>query len=100
MTGVVISIDAGISLFVATLMGVVSGVGGGVLRDVLARRTPLVLTGEIYAVATLCGAVACVVLSESGAPRGVQVWASMTIVVVVRLVAVRYRVNLPRVPRR
>jgi uncharacterized membrane protein YeiH len=100
VTGVAISIDQGTSLFIAVLMGVVSGVGGGVLRDVLARRTPLVLVGEIYALAGLAGAATTVVLHEVGAARGWQVWVSMAVVVAVRLVAVRLDLALPKILRR
>ncbi|MFM8970075.1 MAG: TRIC cation channel family protein, partial [Actinomycetota bacterium] len=44
------ALESGTSYFIAAFMGVITGVGGGVLRDVFARRMPLVFVGEIYAV--------------------------------------------------
>jgi uncharacterized membrane protein YeiH len=55
VVGTSVALDAGTSYLIAAVMGVITGVGGGVLRDVLARRTPIVLVGEIYAIAGLVG---------------------------------------------
>ncbi len=50
------SLDAGLGWAAACVVGVITGVGGGVLRDVLLRQIPVVLQREIYAVAALIGA--------------------------------------------
>lgn len=64
IVGAAIAIDLGFGDATAVVAGLVTGVGGGVIRDVLAGRTPLVLSGEIYATAALLGAVVFVVLYE------------------------------------
>jgi uncharacterized membrane protein YeiH len=99
VVGTSVALDAGTSYFVAAVMGVITEVGGGVLRDVLARRTPIVLVGEIYAVAGFLGAVAQLGLREAGAGTSLQIWLSLLIIVAVRAVAVRFGLHLPRIKR-
>ena len=99
VVGTSVALDAGTSYFIAAVMGVITGVGGGVLRDVLARRTPIVLIGEIYAVAGFLGAVAQLGLREAGAGTNPQIWLSLLIIVAVRAVAVRFGLHLPRIKR-
>jgi uncharacterized membrane protein YeiH len=99
VVGTSVALDAGTSYFIAAVMGVITGVGGGVLRDVLARRTPIVLVGEIYAVAGFLGAVAQLGLREAGAGTSLQIWLSLLIIVAVRAVAVRFGLHLPRIKR-
>jgi uncharacterized membrane protein YeiH len=99
VVGTSVALDAGTSYFIAAVMGVITGVGGGVLRDVLARRTPIVLVGEIYAVAGLLGAVAQLGLREAGAGTSLQIWLSLLIIIAVRAVAVRFGLHLPRIKR-
>jgi uncharacterized membrane protein YeiH len=50
------SLEAGLGLAAASIVGVITGIGGGVIRDVLLRQIPVVLRREIYAVAALIGA--------------------------------------------
>jgi uncharacterized membrane protein YeiH len=52
------SLDAGLGWAGSSMVGVIAGIGGGVIRDVLLRQIPVVLRREIYAVAALVGAVA------------------------------------------
>jgi uncharacterized membrane protein YeiH len=80
-------------------MGVVSGVGGGVIRDVFARRTPIVFVGEIYAVAGIIGAIVYLSLVETNAPDLVRLSISLAVVVGVRGVAVRRSLRLPGLSR-
>src|SRR5690606_19344727 len=50
------ALDFGVPPFAATLLGMLSGIGGGIARDLLVARTPVVLQAELYAVAALAGA--------------------------------------------
>ena len=99
VVGTSVALDAGASYFVAAVMGVITGVGGGVLRDVLAQRQPIVLVGEIYAVAGLVGAAVQLALRDLQAGAAMQVWAPLLCVVVVRALAVRFSLHLPRIKR-
>ena len=53
VTGTTIGLSGGLAPVPAVLLGMLTGVGGGVLRDVLAGEVPLILRSEIYAVASL-----------------------------------------------
>ena len=71
VTGTTIALDAGLSPAPAVLLGMLTGVGGGVLRDVLAAEVPLIFRSEIYAVASMLGAIIIVVAAQlalSGIP--------------------------------
>ncbi|MFZ9340694.1 MAG: trimeric intracellular cation channel family protein, partial [Ilumatobacteraceae bacterium] len=67
--------------------------------DVLARRTPIVLVGEIYAVAGLVGAALQLALHDFGVDAAVEIWVSLIVVVTIRAVAVRFSLRLPRLRR-
>lgn len=97
VVGASIALDAGTSYFIAAFMGVVTGVGGGVLRDVFARRTPIVFIGEIYAVAGLIGVLAHLALVEANAGDIATLWIPLAVVVAVRAAAVRWSWRLPRI---
>lgn len=66
VTGTTIALDAGLGPAPAALLGMLTGVGGGVLRDVLAAEIPLIFRSEVYAVASMLGAVIIIVASEAG----------------------------------
>jgi uncharacterized membrane protein YeiH len=95
--GTRIALDDRASAFIAVIMGVVTGVGGGVIRDVVTGRRPMVLVGQIYAVAGIGGALVYVALDAAGVNDSVAVWPPVALVVVVRALAVRYDWHLPRV---
>lgn len=97
VVGTSISLASGTSYFVASFMGVITGVGGGVLRDVFARRTPIVFVGEIYAVAALIGTLTHLALVEATAGEIAELWVPLAVVVVVRAAAVRWSLRLPRI---
>lgn len=96
--GTVLSLSAGVVAPVAILLGVVTGTGGGVVRDVLARQRPLVLVGQIYALTALAGGVALVLLREANAPTEVAQWTAIAVTFVLRLLAIRFSWSLPHNP--
>ncbi|MCP1312918.1 MULTISPECIES: trimeric intracellular cation channel family protein [unclassified Halomonas] len=85
----------GTSGVVAVVMGVMTGVAGGMLRDVLAHRVPMVLREEIYATAAIAGGSAYVVLHTLGAPLPVVIAASLVTTLGLRLAAIHWRLALP-----
>ncbi|UYG09737.1 trimeric intracellular cation channel family protein [Halomonas sp. M4R1S46] len=80
---------------VAVLMGLLTGVAGGMMRDVLARRMPMVLRQEVYAIASIAGGVTFVALETLGGPLGVSIAASLAITLGLRLAAIYWRLALP-----
>jgi len=83
----------------ASLLGVITGVFGGVLRDVLCNEVPLVMrAGELYASAAWLGALLLIGLQEAGMAR---VWAggvAMAAILLLRLAAIHYHLTLPSFP--
>jgi uncharacterized membrane protein YeiH len=71
VTGALKSLEFGLGPVPAALMGMVTGIGGGMLRDVLAGRVPAVFRGELYATPALAGAAITVVGTNLGFPLGV-----------------------------
>jgi uncharacterized membrane protein YeiH len=66
VTGTTIALNAGLDPVPSALLGILTGVGGGVLRDVLAAEVPLVLRSEIYAVASMLGATIIILAGQTG----------------------------------
>jgi uncharacterized membrane protein YeiH len=64
IVGADIALELGFDPTVAVVSAVLTGAGGGVIRDVIAGRVPLILQGEIYATAAIAGATVFVVLEE------------------------------------
>ncbi len=96
VTGASLTLSLGFDPWVAVVMGVVTGTGGGVLRDVLANTTPLIFDGgQVYATAALAGAVLLVVLTEAGWTGASAFLLPAATVVVIRLLAIRRRWSLP-----
>mgnify|MGYP002579956839 CR=1 FL=1 len=84
------------STYLLVFVGLLTGVGGGVMRDVLAGNTPYILVKHVYACASLAGAVLCAVLWRL-VPQYVAMLAGMTTVLLIRLLSAHFRWNLPRV---
>lgn len=96
VVGTSIALESGTSSFIAVFMGVITGVGGGIIRDLFTGRTPMVFVGQVYAVAGLIGSAVCVGLRETDAPEAVRVWVPVAIVVIIRAFAIRFDLHLPR----
>lgn len=81
---------------VASLLGMITGVVGGVLRDVLCNEVPLVFVrGELYASAAWAGALALVGLQALGVSPVIAAWVGMAAVLGIRLAAMAFRITLP-----
>ncbi|HEU5144829.1 MAG TPA: trimeric intracellular cation channel family protein [Dermatophilaceae bacterium] len=87
--------DPAVPPIAAVLVGVITAVGGGVIRDLLAGQVPEVLRRELYAVPATLGAVIVVVFAQLGAVQDYVLWGAAFLVFAVRLVAVRLDLNAP-----
>ena len=83
-------------LFLLVFVGVITGVGGGLLRDVMAQEKPYILTKHIYACASIIGALVCV-CAEDALGHLEAMMTGAVAVVIVRFLAMHYRWNLPRI---
>jgi uncharacterized membrane protein YeiH len=90
IAGVAVAHELGSPPIVAVMMGVVTGVFGGVLRDVILNEVPMVLRdGKPYALAALAGCVVYLLLLVGGLPAAVATWVASSLIVAVRLAAWR-----------
>lgn len=83
------------NLFLAVFVGTITGVGGGVLRDVLAKNMPYIFIKHIYALAAMIGGFLCAVLYQPGG-RWVSMFSGLVLIVVIRCLAARFRWSLPK----
>jgi uncharacterized membrane protein YeiH len=95
LLGVRAGLGAGVSPLIAVLMGAITGVVGGAVRDVLCGETPLILRREIYATAAIAGASTYVVLVAWAGQGTITLTASVAVTLLLRLIAVRFALNLP-----
>lgn len=93
--GVQVSLELGVHWLVASLMGVMTGVFGGILRDMLCNEVPLVFSGELYATASWAGALLMIGLLAWGLPEGWAVLAGASLVLALRLAAIVFKWSLP-----
>ena len=98
VTGATKSLDLGFGPAQSVILGVITGIGGGILRDVLLREIPTVLRQDLYAVPALLGAGIMVAAQEAGAASPVWPVLAACACVAVRLVALRHDVNIPVAP--
>ncbi len=87
----------GLNPLVALIMGMISAVFGGVLRDVLTNKIPLIFKKEIYASACLAGGVSYLVLNFLNMSENIIFIFSTTIIVVIRVIAVKFKLQLPKI---
>jgi uncharacterized membrane protein YeiH len=96
VTGAVKALDAGLGPLPSALMGLLTAIGGGILRDILAGRVPVVLRGELYATPALVGAGLVVAGLEAGAGAVVVAVPAALVCLLWRLLAMRRGWNAPR----
>lgn len=82
--------------WVAIIMGCMTGSAGGVIRDVLLNNVPIIFQKEIYAMASILGGLVYWVLISLGVDVSIAVVSSFLVVCVIRFLAVRYHLSLPR----
>lgn len=83
--------------FIALIMGGISAVFGGVIRDVLTNEIPLIFHKEVYASACLSGGLVYLLLHYFGVQSDIQFIISVLVIIGIRIVAVKYKLELPKV---
>ena len=76
------------------LLGTITAVGGGIIRDMLAQRIPSVLKEDVYALPSIIGGIVLMVTSSWDS---MAVYGAFTVVLVIRLLAIKYNWSLPKV---
>ncbi|MBR1682972.1 MAG: trimeric intracellular cation channel family protein [Bacteroidaceae bacterium] len=93
--GIEKSLGLGFPTWAAIVLGVITGAGGGVLRDILINEVPLIFRKEIYATCCLAGGIVYVLFLRMGwTPEGCAL-LSCTVAIGIRMLAVKYHWSLP-----
>jgi uncharacterized membrane protein YeiH len=96
ISGAQIAEAAGHSFLIVVLMGTMTGTAGGVLRDVMSARVPMIFQQDLYATAAIAGIAVYVVLQKLKAPRTFAIIAGVAVILGMRLLAVVWGAHLPR----
>lgn len=99
VTGVQVAIESGFKLngILAVCLGVITGIGGGVLRDVMLREIPFVLKKRIYALASIAGGTVYYNLYLAGIERTRAIVIAVLVTFVIRVLATIFKLDLPKV---
>lgn len=101
VTGATKAMDAGVGPAPAALLGAITGIGGGMLRDVLLREVPTVLRHQLYAIPALLGAAVAVIAREADLTSPVFPLLGAALCFTIRMLALYRRIDAPTpVPRR
>ena len=87
----------GDNVFLVVFLGMITGIGGGILRDTLVRDIPFVLTERVYAVASLIGAGCYYTMYVLEINTVVSALVGIAVIFVIRMASSKYRWHLPRV---
>ncbi|WP_022770434.1 trimeric intracellular cation channel family protein [Butyrivibrio sp. NC2007] len=85
------------NLFLVAFLGVITGIGGGLIRDVLADKVPYVLVKHVYAIACIAGAAVTVVLWKFTGSELISSLFGFSTIVLLRFLAMHFEWNLPTV---
>jgi uncharacterized membrane protein YeiH len=90
IAGLSVSLAAGMPMIIAAMYGVITGICGGVLRDVILNEVPMVLRDrKPYALAVLAGCGCYLLIVKLGTTEQIALWSSATLIVAVRMLAWR-----------
>lgn len=85
--------------FLAIFVGVITGIGGGMLRDIFAGKVPFVLYKDIYASAAIVGAALYYYMYINGVNAFISVTSAIMATILIRIFASFYHLGLPKLPR-
>lgn len=77
------------------MSGIITSVGGGVLRDVFAKEIPMVFTSDFYASASIVGSLVFLLLSKSTLDNDLILWTSAIITIIARIIGYKCNLKLP-----
>ncbi len=95
IVGIVKTIEFGFPMWVAIIMGTVTGSFGGMIRDILINEEPLIFRKDIYALACVFGGIAFWICVLFSLPSGLSQFISAVTVFAIRILAVKYHISVP-----
>lgn len=95
VVGVEKAMALGYSPWVVIIMGTITGVVGGIIRDILINEIPILFTQELYAVACIIGAAIYCILADIGSNETLTEIVTAVLIILIRIVATKYKLKLP-----
>jgi uncharacterized membrane protein YeiH len=95
IVGVVKTLDFGFPMWVAIVMGTITGSFGGMMRDILINEEPLIFRKDIYALACVAGGLVYYVCTLLSAPSSLSQFIAAISVFIIRILAVKYHISVP-----
>jgi uncharacterized membrane protein YeiH len=95
IVGVVKTLDCGFPMWVAIVMGTVTGSFGGMMRDILINEEPLIFRKDIYALACVFGGLAYYACVSLCLPPALSQFIAAISVFIIRILAVKYHISIP-----
>jgi uncharacterized membrane protein YeiH len=96
ISGTQLAFEQNIDWYSAILLGVITAVTGGLLRDVLCQLEPVLLHRETIGTSSLMGAITFVVLTELSVGNAISAIAGGSVVVLTRVLSIRFDLHLPK----
>jgi len=94
--GTQVALDQQVPISAAVIMGVMTGVAGGVMRDIICNEIPLIFQREIYATASIAGSLVYILLHQLNTASNLDITLAVLTVLGIRLAAIRWHLALPR----
>jgi uncharacterized membrane protein YeiH len=99
--GAEVAVDNGLNMpFVIITLALLTGTGGGVLRDVFAKEIPFVFRKEIYAIASIIGAICFIIIGDFSGNNTLALYACFGITLIIRLGCMKKDVHLKKVEKK
>jgi uncharacterized membrane protein YeiH len=95
VSGTQVSISMGLPTLVSVMMGMASGIFGGIIRDIMANEIPLIFRRDIYATASLAGSLWLVGSQALNVSMGISLLTGFLIILSIRVAAIRWQMSLP-----
>lgn len=95
IVGIVKTLDFGFPMWVAIVMGTITGSFGGMIRDIIINEVPLVFRKDIYALACVIGGMAYMLCLQTNLPSAISQFIAAATVFIVRIIAVKYHISVP-----
>jgi uncharacterized membrane protein YeiH len=99
IVGISKSVEMQLPFWVCIVMGTITGSIGGVIRDVLLNEVPLLLRKDIYALACIAGGLVYFVCVRFDMPTSLTELIAASVIIIVRIVAMRFHIHLPTLNR-
>jgi uncharacterized membrane protein YeiH len=96
VTGASAALDHGVGAASAVILGAITGIGGGIMRDILVREIPVVLREGLYAIPALIGAAIVVGASRAGAHGPAAPIIGAVVCFTIRVAGLTFGLNIPR----